>query len=79
MAVSGSKREMTGGQEFTKKVGFFEGRVIAINPTAEEFKSILGIELQPESKSTEYFKLTSVWPNLNIHPMYELHLPWYGL
>ena len=45
---------MTGGQEFTKKVGFFEGRVIAINPTAEEFKSILGIELQPESKSAEY-------------------------
>ena len=29
MAVSGSKREMTGGQEFTKKVGFFEGNNVA--------------------------------------------------
>ncbi len=45
---------MTGGVEFTKKVGFFEGKVIAINPTPEEFKSILGIDLQEDSKSAEY-------------------------
>lgn len=54
MAVSGSKREFSGNVEFTKKVGFFEGKVIAINPTPEEFKSILGIDLQEDSKSAEY-------------------------
>lgn len=54
MAVGGSKRENQGGGEFTKKVGFFEATVIAINPTAEEYKSQLDIELKEDSKATEY-------------------------
>jgi hypothetical protein len=37
-----------------KKVGLFEANVIAINPTNEEYKDILGIELSEESKATNY-------------------------
>jgi hypothetical protein len=59
MAVSGSKRENTGSVDFVKKVGFFEGRVIAINPTPEEFKSVLGIDLPEDSKSAEYLGVSS--------------------
>jgi hypothetical protein len=53
--ISGSKRERkeTTG-EFPKKVGLFEASVIAINPTIEQFKDILGIELKEDSKATEY-------------------------
>ena len=54
MAVGGSKREIPSGGEFTKKVGFFEATVAAINPTAEEYNSQLGIELKNDSKATEY-------------------------
>jgi hypothetical protein len=54
MAVGGSKREIPSGGEFTKKVGFFEATVAAINPSAEEFKSQLDIELKEDSKATEY-------------------------
>jgi hypothetical protein len=32
----------------------FEANVIAINPTAEEFKDILGMELKEDSKAAEY-------------------------
>ena len=54
MAVGGSKREIPSGGEFIKKVGFFEATVAAINPTAEEYNSQLGIELKNDSKATEY-------------------------
>ena len=50
----GSKREKSQQQEFTKKVGLFEGKVIAINPDAEEYKDILGMELKEDSKAVEY-------------------------
>ena len=50
----GTKREKSQGQEFTKKVGLFEGKVVAINPDAEEYNEILGIELKEDSKVLEY-------------------------
>lgn len=53
-SIGGKKRENTGGGEFSKKVGLFEANVIAINPTIEEFKSKLGIELKEDSKAAEY-------------------------
>jgi hypothetical protein len=55
--IQGDKRERQERQaqpELIKKVGLFEGRVIAINPTAEEFKEVLEIDLPEESKVTEY-------------------------
>ena len=53
-SIGGKKRENTGGGDFGKKVGLFEANVIAINPTAEEFKDILGMELKEDSKAAEY-------------------------
>lgn len=54
MNIGGKKRESVQQQEFTKKVGLFEAKVIAINPTAEEYKDVLGMELKEDSKVTEY-------------------------
>ena len=48
------KREKTALPEFTKKVGLFEAKVIAINPDAEEYNDVLGIEVKEESKAVEY-------------------------
>ena len=54
-SIGGKKRESSGnGEQYTKRVGLFEANVIAINPTAEEFKDILGMELKEDSKATEY-------------------------
>lgn len=53
-SIGGKKRENTGSGDFSKRVGLFEANVIAINPTAEEFKDILGMELKEDSKATEY-------------------------
>lgn len=53
-SIGGKKRENTGTGDFGKKVGLFEANVIAINPTAEEFKDILGMDLKEDSKATEY-------------------------
>jgi hypothetical protein len=53
-SIGGKKRENTGGGDFSKKVGLFEANVIAINPTIEEFKDILGMELKEDSKAAEY-------------------------
>ena len=53
-SIGGKKRENTGSGDFSKKVGLFEANVVAINPTAEEFKDILGMELKEDSKATEY-------------------------
>lgn len=54
--IGGKKRESTGGSEsnFAKKVGLFEATVVAVNPDAEEFKEILGMELKEDSKATQY-------------------------
>jgi len=52
--IGGSKRENTGSGEFAKKVGLFEAKVVAVNPTIEQYKSILGMELKEDSKAAEY-------------------------
>lgn len=59
MAVGGNVRESQGTVEFKKKVGYFEAEVIAINPTIEEYKDLLGIELKEDSKATEYLGVGS--------------------
>jgi hypothetical protein len=53
-SIGGKKRENTGSGDFSKKVGLFEANVIAINPTLEEFKDKLGMELKEDSKAAEY-------------------------
>ena len=53
--IGGKKREQSSASaEFTKKVGLFEAEVVAVNPNAEEYKDILGMELKEDSKVTEY-------------------------
>ena len=53
--IGGVKRESTNTEsKFNKKVGLFEANVIAINPTNEEYKDVLGIELGEDSKATNY-------------------------
>lgn len=51
--IGGKKRE-NNIEEHVKRVGLFEGKVLVINPTAEEYKDILGMELKEDSKATEY-------------------------
>lgn len=53
-SIGGKKRENTGNGEYVKSVGLFEAKVIAINPSAEEYKEKLGIELKEDSKAIEY-------------------------
>jgi hypothetical protein len=50
--IGGERREQT--EEFVKKVGIAEVRVIAINPTEAEYVEMLGKELKEDSKATEY-------------------------
>lgn len=52
--IGGTKRENTGNEGFAKKVGIFEAKVIAVNPTIEQYKSILGMELKEDSKAADY-------------------------
>jgi len=52
--IGGKKREQTSLPEFQKKVGLFEAKVIAINPSIEEYKDVLNIELKEDSKAVEY-------------------------
>jgi hypothetical protein len=54
MAIEGQVREASDSQDQSKKVGVFEGKVVVINPTMQEFKDILGIELSENSKGAEY-------------------------
>lgn len=54
MAIGGNKRESTQQQEFAKKIGLFESKVVIVNPTLEEYSEVLGIELKEGSKATEY-------------------------
>ena len=54
-SIGGKKRESSGnGEQYTKRVGLFEANVIAVNPTIEEFKDKLGMELKEDSKAAEY-------------------------
>lgn len=52
--IGGKKKEQTQLPEYSKKVGLFEANVIAVNPNAEEYNDILGIELKEDSKAVEY-------------------------
>ena len=55
MNIGGKKRENSGNvDQFVKRVGLFEARVIAINPSMEEYAEVLGMELKEGSKATEY-------------------------
>jgi hypothetical protein len=54
MNIGGKKRETPQFTESVKRVGLFEAKVVAINPDAEEYKDILGIEVKEDSKSVEY-------------------------
>ena len=56
MAIEGKKREQV---EFKKKVGLTEVRVMCINPSAEDYDAILGIEIKEDSKATEYLGETN--------------------
>ena len=59
MAVGGNVRETQTVTEFKKKVGYFEAEILAINPTLEEYKDLLGIELKEDSKATEYLGVSN--------------------
>jgi hypothetical protein len=50
----GGKKRISENTEKSLKTGLLEANVIAINPTAEEFKDILGMELKEDSKAAEY-------------------------
>ena len=54
MNIGGKKKEQQQFESSVKKVGLFEANVIAINPNAEEYKDVLGIELKEDSKAVEY-------------------------
>lgn len=53
MSIGGKQKEQT-SNEIVRKVGLFEANVIAVNPSAEEYKEVLGIELKEDSRQTEY-------------------------
>ena len=53
-SIGGKKRENTGSGDSVKRVGLFEANVVAINPTIEEYKGILNIDLKEDSKAAEY-------------------------
>lgn len=52
--IGGEKRIKSDFVESVKRVGLFEGSVIAINPTTEQYKDLLNIELKEDSKAAEY-------------------------
>ena len=52
--IGGKKKEQVQQTEYAKKVGLFEANVVAVNPNAEEYNDILGIELKEDSKAIEY-------------------------
>lgn len=53
-SIGGKKRESNVENTNVKRVGLFEANVIAINPTMEWYKDILGMELKEDSKAVEY-------------------------
>ena len=52
--IQGNKREEKEFSGSILSVGLFEGSVICVNPSTEEYKELLGIELKEDSKATEY-------------------------
>ena len=52
--IGGKRKENTENSDYSKRVGLFEAKVIAINPTAEQYKNLLNIELKEDSKAIEY-------------------------
>jgi hypothetical protein len=58
--IGGVKRESVNNENtnYPKKVGLFEANIVAINPTIEEYNTVLGMELNPDSKVTEYLGTT---------------------
>jgi hypothetical protein len=54
--IGGEKRQnpVFEEKEFAKKIGLFEAKVIAVNPTTEEYADVLGRQLKEDSKATEY-------------------------
>lgn len=53
MSIGGKQKEQR-SSDIVRKVGLFEANVIAVNPSMEEYKEVLGIELNEDSKQTEY-------------------------
>lgn len=53
-SIGGKRKENTENSDYSKRVGLFEAKVIAINPTTEQYKNLLNIELKEDSKATEY-------------------------
>lgn len=51
--IGGVKNENTGFEQI-KKIGVFQAEVVAVNPTIEQYKDILGIELKENSKAADY-------------------------
>ena len=53
MSIQGNRRE---SKEFDNQlvVGLAEVKILCVNPSTEEYKEILGIELKEDSKATEY-------------------------
>lgn len=58
MSKIGGALKTQSSESYSKKVGLFEANVIAVNPTAEEYSRILGREINPDSKATEYLGQT---------------------
>jgi len=56
--IGGKKKEASQQVDFSKKVGLFSGKVIAVNPSIQEYKEVLGIELKEDSKAIEYLNLS---------------------
>lgn len=54
MSNIGGKKKSSSIQDFVKKVGLFEAKVLSVNPTIEQYKEVLNMELKEDSKSTEY-------------------------
>ena len=50
----GGKKRTNDTFEKVLKTGLLEANVIAINPTLEEFKDVLGMDLKEDSKAAEY-------------------------
>ena len=54
MSIQGKTRENVEFKEQEKFVGLFEAKIVAVNPTIEQFKTLLNIELKEDSKQTDY-------------------------
>lgn len=54
MSISGSKREKINFEVAPKYVGLVEAKVIAVNPSAEEYAEMTGNEVKEDDKRFEY-------------------------